>query len=90
MLCHRGSQVEALRGDPPQRLTLLREGSFFEELAVLSDAPRAATIRALSDVQVYALGRDAVLQLARLHADFNRYLQAAAKQYANPPKAVGD
>jgi hypothetical protein len=83
-------QVEALRGDPPQRLTVLREGSFFGELAILSDAPRAATIRALTDVEVYALRRDAVLQLARLHADFNRYLQDAALQYANSPKAAGD
>jgi hypothetical protein len=83
-------QVEALRGDPPQRLVVLREGSFFGELAILSDAPRAATIRALTDVEVYALRRDAVLQLARLHADFNRYLQDAAKQYANSPKAAGD
>jgi long-chain acyl-CoA synthetase len=83
-------QVEAVRGDPPQRLTVLREGSFFGELAILSDAPRAATIRALSDVEVYALGRDAVLQLARLHADFNRYLQDAALHYANSPQAAGD
>ena len=83
-------QVEALRGDPPQRLTVLREGSFFGELAIFSDAPRAATIRALTDVEVYALRRDAVLQLSRLHADFNRYLQDAALQYANSPKAAGD
>jgi long-chain acyl-CoA synthetase len=83
-------QVEAVRGDPPQRLTVLQEGSFFGELAILSDAPRAATIRALSDVEVYALGRDAVLQLARLHADFNRYLQDAALHYANSPQAAGD
>lgn len=83
-------QVEVLRGDPPQRLTVMREGSFFGELAILSDAPRAATIRALTDVKVYAIRRDAVLQLARLHADFNRYLQDAALQYANSPRAAGD
>jgi hypothetical protein len=83
-------QVEVLRGDPPQRLAVLREGSFFGELAILGDAPRAATIRALSDVEVYALGRDAVLQLARLHADFNRYLQDAALHYATSPQAAGD
>ncbi len=69
-------QVEVSRGDPPQRLTILREGSFFGELAILKDAPRAATIRALTDVEVYALRRDAVLALARAHADFGRYLQA--------------
>lgn len=83
-------QVEALRGDPPQRLTVLREGESFGELAILSHAPRAATIRALGDVEVYDLGRDAVLQLARVHADFNRYLRDAALQYANSPQVPGD
>ena len=78
-------QVEVLRGDPPERLTILREGSFFGELAILRDAPRAATVRALVDVEVYALRRDGVLQLARAHADFNHYLQAAAMQYASVP-----
>lgn len=75
-------QVEVLRGDPTQRLNVLREGSFFGELAILRDAPRGATIRALTDVEVYALRRDGVLELARAHADFNRYLQAAANHYA--------
>jgi CRP-like cAMP-binding protein len=77
-------QVEVLRGDPPQQLTILREGSFFGELAILREAPRAATIRALTDVEVYALRRAGVLQLAHAHADFNQYLQAAALQYASP------
>ena len=77
-------QVEVLRGDPPRRLTVLREGSFFGELAILRDAPRAATIRAIGAVEVYALRRDGVLHLARAHADFGGYLQAAALEYASP------
>ncbi len=76
-------QVEVLRGDPVERLTILREGSFFGELAILTDAPRAATIRALTDVEVYALRRDGVLQLAQAHADFNQYLEAAASAYSD-------
>jgi len=75
-------QVEVLRGDPPRQVAVLREGSFFGELAILKDAPRAATVRALTDVEVYALRRDGVLDLARAHADFNQYLQAAALEYA--------
>ena len=82
-------QVEVIRGDPPERLTILRPGSFFGELAILRDAPRAATIRALSDIEVYALRRDGVLQLARTHADFDRYLQAAARHYATPAPPTG-
>lgn len=75
-------QAEVLRGDAPQPLTVLREGSFFGELAILRDAPRAATVRALTDGEVYALSRDGVLQLARAHADFDRYLKAVAEEYA--------
>lgn len=83
-------QVEVLRGEPPEQLAVLRPGSFFGELAILADVPRAATIRAIADVEVYALRRDGVLELARAHADFDRYLQAAARQYASRGTAVGD
>ncbi len=38
-------QVEVLRGDPPERLTVLRPGSFFGELAILRDTPRAAALQ---------------------------------------------
>jgi len=80
-------QVEVLRGEAAQRLKVLREGSFFGELAILRDAPRAATIRALTDVEVYALRRKGVLDLARSHADFSHYLQAAARAYADAEPA---
>ena len=75
-------QAEVVRGEAQQRLSVLRPGSFFGELAILRDVARAATVRALSDGEVYALRRDAVLQLARSHADFDRYLQAAARGYS--------
>jgi CRP-like cAMP-binding protein len=75
-------QVEVLRGDPTCQLTILREGSFFGEVAILRDAPRAATIRALADVEVYTLKRDGVLQLARAEANFDRYLKNAALSYS--------
>jgi CRP-like cAMP-binding protein len=67
---------------PPCQLTILREGSFFGEVAILRNAPRAATIRELADVEVYALKRDGVLQLARADANFNRYLKNAALRYS--------
>jgi CRP-like cAMP-binding protein len=78
-------QVEVLQSNPPRRLQVLREGAYFGELAVLAEAPRAATIRALTEVEVYALGRTAVRQLAGLHADFDRYLRSAAAAYAPAP-----
>jgi hypothetical protein len=82
-------QVEVLKGRPGKRLAVLREGSFFGELAILTDAPRATTVRALTDVEIYALRRDAVLELARAHATFRTYLEAAARQYAKPHGGTG-
>ncbi|MFZ9839675.1 MAG: AMP-binding protein [Opitutaceae bacterium] len=81
-------QVEVLQGDPPRRLQVLREGAYFGELAVLAEAPRAATVRALTEVEVYALGRTAVRQLAEAHADFDRYLRAAAAAYGAAGRAT--
>lgn len=82
-------QVEVVRGTPAQRLTVLAPGSFFGELAILKDAPRAATVRALKDVEVYALRRDGVVELARQHADFDGYLQAAARRYESGLEPAG-
>lgn len=76
-------QVEVLRGALPQPLAVLREGAFFGELAILRDVPRAASVRALSQVEVYALSRAGVLQLAQAHPEFNHYLQAAALRYSD-------
>ena len=76
-------QVEVVQGSAGQRIAVLQPGSFFGELAILRDAPRAATIRALTDGEVYALRRQGVLDLARSHADFNHYLQSAARDYAD-------
>ncbi|MFM8538843.1 MAG: cyclic nucleotide-binding domain-containing protein [Planctomycetaceae bacterium] len=82
-------RVEVLRGLPPERLTSLTPGSFFGELAILKDAPRAATVRALTDVEVYAVRRDGVVELARQHADFDGYLQAAARRYESGLEPAG-
>ena len=75
-------QVDVLCGDPPRHLSVLREGSFFGEVAILRDAHRAATIRAMTDVEVYVLRRDGVIQLAHADTDFNRYLKDAAQRYS--------
>lgn len=82
-------QVEVLKGEPPRRVTVLREGSFFGELALLRDTPRATTVRALGPVEVYALRRDAVRGLAQTHPEFGQYLDAAARSYTGTQEPSG-
>lgn len=62
-------QVEVLGSDPMGReraLALLREGDHFGEMALMYDAPRAATVRARTPTQVYSLSK----------VDFNGLLKA--------------
>jgi putative ABC transport system ATP-binding protein len=57
-LLRRGS-VEVIRGEgtPAQKVVaVLREGSFFGEMALLSGAPRSATVVAQDEVETYTLG----------------------------------
>jgi ATP-binding cassette subfamily B protein len=59
-------QVEVLAADPAMQLrplAALREGDYFGEMALLRDAPRAATVRARTPVEAYSLGKDNLLAL---------------------------
>jgi NTE family protein len=69
---HRGL-LEVLDGaDKVKRIRLLRAGSSFGELALLSDEPRTGTVRAVRDTVVWQLPRSAFQALLDKDGDFAR------------------
>lgn len=76
----RGEVVIERRG-VPGRVAELREGAFFGEVAILRDVPRTATVRAVTDCEVYCLTRDRVAALTAAHPEFRSHLEAAAATY---------
>ncbi len=50
-------------GSMPRRLARLHAGDFFGEIALLQDAPRTATVKAVSTVETFSLGKHEFLSL---------------------------
>jgi cAMP-dependent protein kinase regulator len=56
-------EADAYKGDPSNKVLHYQKGDFFGELALLNDAPRAASVVASSDVKVATLGKNAFQRL---------------------------
>lgn len=56
-------EADAYKGDSRNKVMHYEKGDFFGELALLNDAPRAASIVATTDVKVATLGKSAFQRL---------------------------
>lgn len=64
-ILERGS-VEVYRQGPPEhRIAVLRAGDMFGEMALITEQPRSASVRALEDVEVSIVERDELLDMWR-------------------------
>lgn len=56
-------EAVAYRSDNPNPVKHYKKGDFFGELALLNDAPRAASVVSMSDVKLATLGKNAFQRL---------------------------
>lgn len=56
-------EVSVERGQPPKVLARLRAGAFFGEMALLTNAPRSATVRAARDTHLLEVSRRVMREL---------------------------
>ena len=73
-------------GKQARNLAFYREGEFFGELAVLTGAPRAATIEAITDCTLLELSADLVQTLRTRFPEFGRLVEERRAQYASKAK----
>jgi len=75
-------QVEVIRedpGEPPKCLGVRGAGTSFGEIALLKDAPRTATVRCLTPVDVVKFARQDFLTLTRSHDAIRGLLEKEAQ-----------
>jgi CRP-like cAMP-binding protein len=73
--------VKEVPGKAPECLRVCSAGDTFGEVAILNDAPRTATVRCLTAVDVLKFGRQNFLSLFGGYKAFRSQIQEAVRQY---------
>ena len=76
-------KVDVLVACQDERLATLSEGAYFGELAILKESPRNASIRTVTDCEVFELKRASVLELAETYPEFSQHIREALEHYEN-------
>ena len=74
-------RVYTEKGGRARNLAYYRAGDFFGELSALKDAPRAASVEAMSGCQLLALQPDAVRDLKDRFPEFRKLVEERIAQY---------
>jgi uncharacterized protein YhbP (UPF0306 family) len=83
-------QAEVLRdeGDGQRQVASLGPGQLFGEAAIMRDQPRSSTVRAISDVKLLALERDAfrelIAQSLEIAPDFDEVIRGRLESSGGP------
>ena len=85
-------QVEVVRAEPEEEervINRLGPGEYFGEMALVSNAPRTATVRALTPVDALTLARADFTALYAYLPDLHRSVEKVMKQRQVPTPARG-
>jgi ATP-binding cassette subfamily B protein len=74
-------RVFSKRNGETHDLAFLREGEYFGELSLLTGAPRAATVEALTECRLFSLSPESFKTLADEHEPFRALVNERAAEY---------
>jgi CRP-like cAMP-binding protein len=70
----------------PSHQAFNREGDFFSELSLLNGSPLPASVEAMTECRLFALGSEPIQELQRQFPELSRLLEERLAQYRRIPK----
>ncbi len=89
LIRHGELEVVDASGDAERHLATLRTGMLFGEAALLTGAPRNATVRVISDAELLVLRRDDVLEAMATEGALAEHLVALMQARSRPRRKPG-